>query len=112
VVRGDRAGGAAIGYLYARVFHTAVALTRRLPGGRCSSLQWADSRSGCWIVDPPDLEQRLRLGTAGSDRTSLMGIPLWIVIVLPIAKIVATSLSIAPADPGGFSVPESSSALS
>jgi CIC family chloride channel protein len=37
-----------------------------------------------------------------ADRGSLMHIPLWIVIVLPIAKIVATSLSIGSGGSGGL----------
>jgi CIC family chloride channel protein len=37
-----------------------------------------------------------------ADRTSLMHIPLWIIIVLPIAKIVATSLSIGTGGSGGL----------
>ncbi len=46
-----------------------------------------------------------------ADRGSLMQIPLWIVIVLPVAKIVATALSIGTGGSGGYTVPESSSAL-
>jgi hypothetical protein len=39
---------------------------------------------------------------AGLDRQSLMALPLWIVIVLPFAKIVATSLSIGSGGSGGI----------
>lgn len=37
-----------------------------------------------------------------ADRGALLGIPLWIVVVLPIAKIVATSLSIGTGGSGGL----------
>ena len=37
-----------------------------------------------------------------ADRESLLHIPLWIVLVLPIAKIVATSLSIGTGGSGGL----------
>lgn len=38
---------------------------------------------------------------AGLDRTTLLGLPLWVVLVLPFAKILATSLSIGSGGSGG-----------
>ncbi len=39
---------------------------------------------------------------AGLDRTTLLGLPLWVVLVLPFAKILATSLSIGSGGSGGI----------
>ncbi len=38
---------------------------------------------------------------AGLDRTTLLGLPLWVVLLLPVAKILATSLSIGSGGSGG-----------
>ena len=38
---------------------------------------------------------------AGLDRTTLLGLPLWVVLALPVAKILATSLSIGSGGSGG-----------
>jgi CIC family chloride channel protein len=39
---------------------------------------------------------------AGLDRTTLLGLPLWVVLALPLAKILATSLSIGSGGSGGI----------
>jgi H+/Cl- antiporter ClcA len=39
---------------------------------------------------------------AGLDRTTLLGLPLWVVLLLPLAKILATSLSIGSGGSGGI----------
>ncbi len=39
---------------------------------------------------------------AGMDRTTLLGLPLWVVVALPFAKILATSLSIGSGGSGGI----------
>ena len=39
---------------------------------------------------------------AGFDRTALLGLPLWVLLVLPFAKILATSLSIGSGGSGGI----------
>ena len=96
-------GAAAIGYLYARVFHTAVALTRRLPGGPVLKPAVGGLAVGLLgLLIPQILSSGYGWAQLAADRTSLMGIPLWIVIVLPIAKIVATSLSIGTGGSGGL----------
>jgi H+/Cl- antiporter ClcA/CBS domain-containing protein len=38
---------------------------------------------------------------AGLDRTTLLGLPLWVVLLLPVAKVLATSLSIGSGGSGG-----------
>ena len=96
-------GAAAIGYLYARVFHTAVALTRRLPGGPVLKPAVGGLAVGLLgLLIPQILSSGYGWAQLAADRTSLMSIPLWIVIVLPIAKIVATSLSIGTGGSGGL----------
>ncbi len=52
--------------------------------------------------DPPKCSAAATAAQLASDRGSLLQIPLWIVIVLPIAKIVATSLSIGTGGSGGL----------
>ena len=94
---------AAIGYLYARVFHAAVALTHRLPGGPVLKPAVGGLLVGLLgLLIPQILSSGYGWAQLAADRTSLMNIPLWIVIVLPIAKIVATSLSIGTGGSGGL----------
>jgi CIC family chloride channel protein len=94
---------AAIGYLYAWVFHAAVALTRRLPGGPVLKPAVGGLLVGLLgLLIPEILSSGYGWAQLAADRTSLMHIPLWIVIVLPIAKIVATSLSIGTGGSGGL----------
>ena len=96
-------GAAAIGYLYARVFHTAVALTRRLPGGPVLKPAVGGLLVGLLgLLIPQILSSGYGWAQLAADRTSLMHIPLWIILVLPIAKIVATSLSIGTGGSGGL----------
>jgi CIC family chloride channel protein len=94
---------AAIGYLYARVFHAAVALTHRLPGVPLLKPAVGGLLVGLMgLLIPQILSSGYGWAQLAADRTSLMHIPLWIVIVLPIAKIVATSLSIGTGGSGGL----------
>ena len=94
---------AAIGYLYARVFHAAVALTHRLPGGPVLKPAVGGLLVGLLgLLIPQILSSGYGWAQLAADRTSLMHIPLWIILVLPIAKIVATSLSIGTGGSGGL----------
>ncbi len=94
---------AAIGYLYARVFHAAVALTHRLPCGPVVKPAVGGLLVGLLgLLIPQILSSGYGWAQLAADRTSLMHIPLWIIIVLPIAKIVATSLSIGTGGSGGL----------
>lgn len=94
---------AAVGYLYARVFHGTVALTRRLPGGPVLKPTVGGLLVGLLALALPQV-----LGSGygwvqlAVDRTSVLSIPLWIVVVLPFAKIVATALSIGTGGSGGL----------
>ena len=94
---------AAIGYLYARVFHAAVALTHRLPGVPLLKPAVGGLLVGLMgLLIPQILSSGYGWAQLAADRTSLMHIPLWIILVLPIAKIVATSLSIGTGGSGGL----------
>jgi chloride channel protein, CIC family len=94
---------AAIGYLYARTFHTTVRLTHRLPGGPVLKPALGGLLVGLLgLVIPQVLSSGYGWAQLAAERGSLMAIPLWIVIILPVAKIVATSLSIGTGGSGGL----------
>lgn len=94
---------AAVGYLYARTFHTTVRLTHRLPGGPVLKPALGGLLVGLLgLLIPQILSSGYGWAQLAADRSSLMAIPLWIVIVLPVAKIVATSLSIGTGGSGGL----------
>ncbi|BBX75428.1 chloride channel protein [Mycobacterium shinjukuense] len=94
---------AAVGYLYARIFHASVALTHRLPGGPVLKPTIGGLLVGLLgLLIPQILSSGYGWAQLAADRGSLLGIPLWIVLVLPIAKIIATSLSIGTGGSGGL----------
>ncbi|HET7073760.1 MAG TPA: chloride channel protein [Mycobacterium sp.] len=94
---------AAIGYLYARTFHASVRLTQRLPGGPVLKPALGGLLVGLLgLLIPQILSSGYGWAQLAADRGSLTAIPLWIVIVLPFAKIVATSLSIGTGGSGGL----------
>lgn len=94
---------AAIGYLYARVFYGTVALTHRLPGGKIVKPAIGGLLVGLLaLLIPQVLASGYGWVQIATTREGLMTIPLWIVLVLPIAKIVATSLSIGTGGSGGI----------
>jgi CIC family chloride channel protein len=94
---------AAVGYLYARIFHASVALTRRLPGGPVLKPAVGGLLVGLLgLVIPQILSSGYGWAQLAANQQSLMAIPLWIILVLPIAKIIATSLSIGTGGSGGL----------
>ena len=94
---------AAIGYLYARTFYGTVALTHRLPGGSVLKPAVGGLLVGLLaLVIPQILSSGYGWVQLASAKDTLMTIPLWIVLILPIAKIVATSLSIGTGGSGGI----------
>jgi chloride channel protein, CIC family len=94
---------AAVGYTYARVFHASVALTRRLPGGTVLKPALGGLLVGLMgLVIPQVIGSGYGWAQLAADRGSLLHIPLWIIVVLPIAKILATSLSIGTGGSGGL----------
>ncbi|HEV7581339.1 MAG TPA: chloride channel protein, partial [Mycobacterium sp.] len=94
---------AAIGYLYARIFHASVRLTHRLPGGAVLKPAVGGLLVGLLgLLIPEILSSGYGWAQLAADRGALMQIPLWIILVLPLAKIVATSLSIGTGGSGGL----------
>lgn len=94
---------AAVGYGYARGFYGTVDLTRRLPGGKIIKPAIGGLLVGLLaLVIPQVLSSGYGWVQIATTREGLMTIPLWIVLVLPVAKIVATSLSIGTGGSGGI----------
>lgn len=96
---------AAVGYLYARIFYGTVALADRLtvPAGAVVKPAVGGLLVGLLALAIPQiLSSGYGWVQLAADRDTLMAIPLWIVIVLPVAKIVATSLSIGTGGSGGI----------
>ncbi|OBK24728.1 chloride channel protein [Mycobacterium asiaticum] len=94
---------AAVGYLYARTFHASVALTRRLPGGPIVKPAVGGLLVGLLgLLIPQVLSSGYGWAQLAADRGTLLSIPLWIIVVLPVAKIVATCLSIGSGGSGGL----------
>src|SRR6202000_3024568 len=94
---------AAVGYLYARTFHAAVRITRRVPGGPVLRPAVGGLLVGLMgLVIPQILSSRYGWARLAADQGSLRELPLWIIVILPMAKIVATSLSIGSGGSGGL----------
>lgn len=94
---------AGVGYLYARIFYGTVALTKRLPGGTVIKPALGGLAVGLLgLAIPQVLASGYGWAQKATVTESLMAIPLWIVLVLPLAKIVATSLSIGTGGSGGI----------
>ncbi len=87
--------GGLIGLLYSGTFYTAVDLTHRLPGSRIVKPAVGGLLVGLMALVLPEV-----LGSGygwiqqSMARADLTAIPLWVVLLLPFAKILATSLSI------------------
>jgi chloride channel protein, CIC family len=94
---------AVVGYGYARTFYGTVALCHRLPGGSVVKPAVGGLLVGVMALAIPQVLGS-GYGWVQQAMTSegLLSIPLWIVLVLPIAKIVATSLSIGTGGSGGI----------
>ena len=91
-----------IGRLYSFSFHGAIKLTRRLPGARAVKPAVAGLMVGLLGLALPGV---LGTGYGWVQRAmgaSLLGLPLWVVLALPFAKILATSLSIGSGGSGGI----------
>lgn len=94
---------ALVGWLYARIFYGTVALTAKLPGGKVVKPAVGGLAVGLLALAIP---QVLSSGYGWAEKAAatdtLMTIPLWIVLLMPLAKIVATSLSIGTGGSGGI----------
>lgn len=96
---------AAIGYLYARTFYATVQLSNRirLPGGAVLKPALGGLLVGLLALAIPQiLSSGYGWVQLAADEAALLAMPLWIVVVLPVAKIVATSLSIGTGGSGGI----------
>jgi chloride channel protein, CIC family len=94
---------AGVGYLYARTFYGTVGLTARLPGGPVLKPAIGGLAVGLLgLALPQVLSSGYGWAQAATARDTLMAIPLWIVLILPLAKIAATSLSIGTGGSGGI----------
>ncbi|WP_102144936.1 chloride channel protein [Mycobacterium hubeiense] len=101
VVLGIVAAG--VGLLYAQTFYGTVALTARLPGHKVLKPAVGGLLVGLLaLVIPQVLASGYGWAQKAASTEDLMAIPLWIVLILPIAKIVATSLSIGTGGSGGI----------
>jgi CIC family chloride channel protein len=91
-----------VGRLYITSFYGFTAWFERWPGSRMVRPAIAGLAVGAIGIALPGV-----LGTgygwvqAGFDRTTLLGLPLWVVLALPFARILATSLSIGSGGSGG-----------
>jgi chloride channel protein, CIC family len=94
---------ATVGYLYARIFYATEAVSVRLPGASVLAPTIGGLLVGLMgLVIPQVLSSGYGWVQLATTRAGLLTIPLWIVLVLPIAKIVATSLSIGTGGSGGI----------
>ncbi|CAJ1586600.1 chloride channel protein [[Mycobacterium] wendilense] len=96
---------AATGYLYARTFYATVRLSQRIPipGGSVLKPALGGLLVGLLALAIPQvLSSGYGWVQLAADESTLMAIPLWVVVILPVAKIVATSLSIGTGGSGGI----------
>ncbi|MGW0040304.1 chloride channel protein [Rhodococcus sp. NPDC003348] len=95
--------GGVVGLLYIRIFYGVAAVTRRLPGSKVVKPAVGGLLVGLLALAVPQV-----LGSGygwvqeALSRDSLLALPLWIVLMLPLLKIVATALSIGTGGSGGI----------
>ena len=95
--------GGVIALLYTRIFYGVTALTRRLPGNTIVKPAVGGLLVGLLGLAVPEV-----LGSgygwvqAALSREALLAMSLWVVLALPLLKILATSLSIGTGGSGGI----------
>jgi len=93
----------AVGLLYIRNFYGLTAWFHRWSPPRWLKPAIAGLMVGCiGLVIPGVLGTGYGFVQAGLDRQALLAIPLWMILILPFAKILATSLSIGSGGSGGI----------
>jgi chloride channel protein, CIC family len=94
---------ATVGYLFARIFYATEALAARIPGASVLAPTLGGLLVGLMgLAIPQVLSSGYGWVQLATTKAGLLTIPLWIVLALPIAKIVATSLSIGTGGSGGI----------
>jgi chloride channel protein, CIC family len=94
---------ATVGYLFARIFYATGTLTARLPGGAVLKPTLGGLLVGLLgLAIPQILSSGYGWVQLATTKEALATIPLWVVLALPLAKIVATSLSIGTGGSGGI----------
>ncbi len=91
-----------VGLAYGRGFYAMVSLTHRLPGSRMLKPALGGLLVGLMALAVPEV---LGTGYGWVQKAlgpSLASIPLWVVLLLPFARILATSLSIGSGGSGGI----------
>ena len=92
-----------VGLLYVRNFYGLTAWFRSWTMPRALRPAIAGFAVGCiGIILPGALGTGYGFVQAGLDRQTLLALPLWVVLALPFAKILATSLSIGSGGSGGI----------
>lgn len=92
-----------VGLLYIRNFYGFTAWFSRWTMPRALRPAIAGFAVGCLgLILPGALGTGYGFVQAGLDRQTLLALPLWVVLVLPFAKILATSLSIGSGGSGGI----------
>lgn len=92
-----------VGLLYVGTFYGLTDRFARWSVPRAARPAIAGLLVGCLaLVVPGVLGTGYGFVQAGLDRQALLGIPLWMILVLPFAKILATSLSIGSGGSGGI----------
>jgi len=92
-----------VGLVYSKTFYGMVALSERLPFSKMFRPAVGGLLVGLLALTVPEV-----LGTGygwvqhALDRDQLLSLPLWVILVLPFAKILATSLSIGSGGSGGI----------
>src|SRR5690606_38632290 len=94
---------AGVGYLYARTFYGIRAVTADLPGGRIVKPALGGLAVGLLgLALPQVLSSGYGWAQKATVTDTLMALPLWLVLVVPFAKILATGLSIGTGGSGGI----------
>jgi voltage-gated chloride channel/TrkA family protein/CBS domain protein len=94
--------GGSLGRLYARSFYGVTHLTRRLQGSRMLKPAVAGLLVGMMALAVPEVLATGYGWVQLAMTTAILTLPLWVVIALPFAKILATSLSIGSGGSGGI----------